>query len=299
MPNPHVLGFDVFVAEPIAQNVPEPLPNGEPHVFQPLAVTLIRGQRDAVLVDPPVTKAQADQIGYWVAESGIQLTHILVTHGHGDHWFTADVLAQRFRAQVVATDGTIAQMHGNAAAREVLWDKLWPGEIPPSPVTAVSVPENQLTLEGHAVQFVEVGHADTDDSSVVYVPDLGLVVAGDVLYNGVHMWFGESAGGGLDAWRKAIDAVEALNPRSIIASHKNKDRDNNAVRVIAETRRYLDDVEEALTSCRTANDFFFAMLKRHPDRIYGATTLWASAKSLYGLREKGGDPAEHAAAGWL
>jgi hypothetical protein len=30
-----------------------------------------------------------------------------------------------------------------------------------------------------------------------------------------------------------------------------------------------------------------------------ATTLWAGAKSLYGFREHGGDPAEHALAGWL
>ena len=71
-----------------------------------------------------------------------------ITHGHGDHWFAAGLLAERFGARVVASAGTIAQMHGSVAARPLLWDKLYAGLIPPSTVTAVTVPANRLTLEG-------------------------------------------------------------------------------------------------------------------------------------------------------
>jgi hypothetical protein len=42
-----------------------------------------------------------------------------------------------------------------------------------------------------------------------------LVVAGDVLYNGVHKYLSESGNGGRDAWRKAIDIVEALRPSEV------------------------------------------------------------------------------------
>ncbi len=48
-------------------------------------------------------------------------------------------------AGVVASAGTIAQMHGNVAARPLLWDKVYTG-IPPSPVTAVTVPGDRFTL---------------------------------------------------------------------------------------------------------------------------------------------------------
>src|SRR6266852_4948045 len=50
----------------------------------------------------------------------------------------------------------------------------------------------------------------TDDTTVLHVPSLGLVVAGDVVYNGVHQYLLESAGGGLEAWLKALDQVAAL-----------------------------------------------------------------------------------------
>jgi glyoxylase-like metal-dependent hydrolase (beta-lactamase superfamily II) len=223
------LRYEVFVADPLP--LAGSLPTGEPRRYQPIAVTLIKGERDAVLVDPPLTTEQAKAVGDWVEASGKRLTHIFATHGHGDHWFTAGVLAERFGAQVVATAATIAQMHGNVAAREVLWDKLWPGQIPPSPVTAT--PAGRITLEGHDLDVVEVGHADSDDCSVLHVPDVGLAVAGDVLYNGVHQYLGESADGDFSAWRQAIDAVAALEPRHIVASHQNKGLDDDATRLIA------------------------------------------------------------------
>jgi glyoxylase-like metal-dependent hydrolase (beta-lactamase superfamily II) len=178
------LAYDVLVNDPPPQD--GLLPNGEPKRFSPQASTLIYGGADAVLTDPGLTAEQARAVGDWVEGKGRNLTDIFITHGHGDHWFAAGLLADRFGARVVASAGTIGQMRASAATRPVLWDKLYPGLIPPSPVTAVTVPGNRFTLEGHDLVIVETGDTDSADSTVLHVPDLGLVVAGDVIYNGVH-----------------------------------------------------------------------------------------------------------------
>lgn len=109
------LTYDVFVNDPPPQD--GMLPNGEPKLFSPMASTLICGSEDAVLTDPGMTIDQARALGDWVASKGRNLIDIFVTHGHGDHWFAAGLLAERFGARVVASAGTIAQMEGNAAAR--------------------------------------------------------------------------------------------------------------------------------------------------------------------------------------
>jgi len=253
------------------------------------------GGRDAADDRAQPLVARRGAVADWVEASGKRLTHIFATHGHGDHWFTAAGLAERFGAEVVATAGTIAQMHGNVAAREVLWDKLWPGQIPPSPVTAK--PADRIVLEGHDLDVVAVGHADSDDCSVLHVPGLGLVVAGDVVYNGVHLYLGESADGDFSAWRTAIDVVAALEPRHIVAGHQNKDLDDDATRLIAETRQYLDDAEAALARCATAAEFLTALVERHPDRL-GASTLWVGARALY-LACEGGDSVQNLVAAWM
>jgi glyoxylase-like metal-dependent hydrolase (beta-lactamase superfamily II) len=277
------LTYDVFVNEPPPQD--GVLPNGEPKRFSPTASTLIYGSRDAVLTDPGMTADQARALGDWVAGKGRNLTDIFVTHGHGDHWFAAGLLAERFGARVVASAGTIAQMHANVATRALLWDKVYSSGIPPTPVTAVTVPGNRFTLEGHDLVIVEVGSTDSDDTTVLYVPDLDLVVAGDVIYNGVHMYLAQSVlVGGFGPWRAAIDKVEALRPSHVVAGHQNKQLDDDAQRTIAETRQYLDDAEELLRTENTAVDFFNAKLERYPNHL-GRTVLWVGVSVLYGVRE--------------
>jgi glyoxylase-like metal-dependent hydrolase (beta-lactamase superfamily II) len=281
------LTYEVFVNDPPPQDNGR-LPNGEPKLFSPEASTLISGSEDAVLTDPGMTRDQARALGDWVAGQGRNVTDIFVTHGHGDHWFAAGLLAERFGARVVATAGTIAQMHATVALRPLLWDKVYPG-IPPTPVTAVTVPGNRFTLEGHDLVIVEVGHSDTDDTSVLHVPDLGLVVAGDVMYNGVHQYLGESVVvDGFGPWRDAIDKVEALKPAHIVCGHQNKQLDDDAERTISETRQYLDDADELLRTETTAVDFFNAMIERYPNHL-GRTVLWAGASALYGVREHPAD----------
>ena len=293
------LAYDVFVNDPPPRNDGF-LPNGEPKGGSPVASTLIYGSRDAVLTDPAFTTDQARALGDWVAGKGRKVTDIFITHGHGDHWFAAGLLAERFGARIVATAGTIAQMHAGVAGRPFLWDKIYRGMIPPAPVTAVTVPRNRLTLEGHDLLMVEVGHADTDDNSVLHVPDLGLVVAGDVIYNGAHMYLGGSVMvGGFGPWRAAIDRVEALKPRHIVAGHQNKQLDDDGRRTIAETRQYLDHAGELLRTEKTAVNFFNAKIERYPKHL-ARTVLWASAAGLYGVRENpDGDVGQILAAAWL
>jgi glyoxylase-like metal-dependent hydrolase (beta-lactamase superfamily II) len=92
------LGYEVFVSDPIPLNVPGQIPNGELHMFSPLATTLIYGETNAVLAEAPLTRSQATVVGDWVEARGKNLTHIFASHGHGDHWFTAPMLAERFGA---------------------------------------------------------------------------------------------------------------------------------------------------------------------------------------------------------
>jgi glyoxylase-like metal-dependent hydrolase (beta-lactamase superfamily II) len=291
------LAYEVFVNDPPPQE--GLLPNGEPKRFSPMASTLIYGQQDAVLTDPGMTEEQARVLGDWVAAKGRNVTDIFITHGHGDHWFAAGLLAQRFGARVVATATTVAQMHGSVATRPLLWDTLYPGLIPPSPVTAVTVPGGRLVLEGHDLVMVDVGHADADGNSVLHVPDLGLVVAGDVIYNGVHMYLGQSAVGGLGPWREAIGRVEALGPGHIVCGHQNKELDDDAQRTIAETRQYLDDAEELLRTEDTAAGYFGAKIDRYPGHL-GRLILWVTARALYGVREHPGeDPRKVILSSWL
>lgn len=161
-----------------------------------------------------------------------------------------------------------------------LWSALFPGQLPevPVPMLAQPVPAGGFTVDGHPVVSIEAGHSDTDDTTVLHVPDLGLVAAGDVVYNNVHQYLAETAQGGLAGWHQALDVVQALSPAHVVAGHKDAARDDSPAN-IGETRRYLDDADRLLAAGPTQEEFFFQMLKEYPGRV-NPYTVWLSARRL-------------------
>ncbi|MCW2939003.1 MAG: fold metallo-hydrolase [Actinomycetia bacterium] len=274
------LSYEVLVSDGVERVTDLRLPDGGPIVSSPLASTLIFGERDAVLVDPPYTRDQIDRVGDWIDGFGTRLAYIYATHGHGDHWFGTARLLERFPgATVYATEGTIRVMHQQATqGREQLWDQIFPGLIPESPVLAQPIPADGFELEGNLIQAVETGHTDTDDTTILYVPSIGLVVAGDVAYNGVHQYLLESGNGGLNAWLEAIDQVAALQPRAVVAGHKNKDLPDDPA-ILEQTRQYLLDAQRLLDAKPSPREFFDQMLELYPDRL-NLGPLWYGALGL-------------------
>ncbi|MGW1912968.1 MBL fold metallo-hydrolase [Streptomyces sp. NPDC002076] len=90
---PSSLAYETFVSDGTPWAGEARLPNGDRLVSSPVTSTLIYGDDDAVLVDPPFTREQTERVGDWVERSGKRLTRIYSTHGHGDHWFgTAELV---------------------------------------------------------------------------------------------------------------------------------------------------------------------------------------------------------------
>jgi len=273
----------LFVTAQIPQSGRGPLPDGSARMWSPITSTLLLGRHDAVLVDPPLTAAQAAEVGDWIAASGRELRQIYITHGHGDHWFGAIPLLQRFSGVTVrATAGTAALMReqNSPQFRSDFWDRVFPGQVPAGEPAVTVVDGRGFELDGVALIPIEVGHTDTDATTMLHVPELGLLVAGDVVYNGVHQYLTESGGvSGIDEWLAALDTAEDLKPTTVIAGHKDPRAFDTPLQIRA-TRRYLSDARRLLESAESAEVFYKAMLRLHPNRL-NPGALWGAAITLF------------------
>jgi len=247
-----------------------------------MASTLIYGVRDAVLVDAFMTVKQANTLADWVAARGKNLTTIYITHGHGDHWFGAGTLFERFpNARVVATPNVVKVMrqHASQDFLEKIWKAGFPGQIPDNLVIAEELKGSVIDLEGHELLAVELGHTDTDYTTCLNVPSIGLVVAGDAAYNDVHLYLAESNAQTRREWIAALDKIESLNPRAVVASHKRPENDDNP-RIIEETKQYIRDFDRLAETTTTAQELYDKMLELYPSRVNPGWALWSSARAV-------------------
>jgi glyoxylase-like metal-dependent hydrolase (beta-lactamase superfamily II) len=276
------LNWDVLVTPGIPIATSDLPPGTNEAMFQAIASTLIYGKQDAVLVDAFMTVKQADALADWVVASGKNLTAIYITHGHGDHWFGIGALLERFpNARAVATPDVVKVMrqHASPELLEKVWKAGFPGQIPDRLVIAEELKGNVINLEGHELVAVELGHTDTDNTTCLNVPSIGLVVAGDAAYNDVHLYLVESNAKSRREWISALDKIESLNPLAVIAAHKRPGNDDNP-RIIEETRQYIRDFDRIAEMTTTAQALYEKMLELYPNRVNPGWALWSSARAI-------------------
>jgi len=132
-----------------------------------------------------------------------------------------------------------------------------------------------IELEGYPLIPIETGYTDSADSTSLHVPSIELVVAGDVVYNGIHPFLAETTAQTRLEWIEALDKLEALEPRAVVAGHKIPDHDDDP-RNIAETRNYLRDFIRLDQATDTPRALFDAMIGLYADRA-NPGSLWGGA----------------------
>jgi glyoxylase-like metal-dependent hydrolase (beta-lactamase superfamily II) len=277
-PKTPTVGYRVFTAIRAGRDVPlgNVPPGKESLIWIANSATLIYGERDAVLVDTFMTVEQCNGLADAIVASGKSLKAIYVTHGHPDHFFGLKILQDRFpNVQALATREVVAKMKRQITPERLdVRRKQFPN-LPDVISIADPLEGNEIELEGHELIVVSVGHTDTDDTTCLHVPSIGLVVAGDAVYNGIHPFLGESNRQTRLEWIAALDKIDALKPSAVVAGHKIPSNDDSP-RNVEETRRYIRDFIRLNETTKTALDLYYNMLELYPDRA-NLGSLWSAA----------------------
>lgn len=180
------------------------------------------------------------------------VTHVIYTHGHEDHVFTAE------RYAALATPETRVIGHGFLAERLSKYEMLRP-HIARTNAIQFGAPFESLnrpvqykypdiiywdsyTLDtgGRRIELFH-GRGETDDATVVHLPDAGVIFAGDFLISSFpnlgNPFKVPRYGRG---WYETLERMRALNPRVLAPGH------GTALVEGADAGRCLDDTIAAL-----------------------------------------------------
>ena len=143
-------------------------------------VGLVVGTHSALLVDSGNTAEQGrDLLASATARAGVPVTHVVVTHDHGDH-----------SGGVAGMPGVSSIAHENLTAFE--------------PSTRFSM-ALAIDLGDQRVEFVNFGDAHTDSDVIVFVPGERIVFTGDLLEESGDPQVDDSTS--LSNWPTVLDGV--------------------------------------------------------------------------------------------
>ena len=267
-----LLQADVYVAPaiPVATGNDDPAKS----VWSPISCTLIQGPHSAVLADTPISVDQTIALAEWIEKTapGKKLTYIFITHAHTDHFGGAPVLLQRFPGvKLVATrrvaeairDGELSEQ------RRALWNRLFPnGQLSKDQIVPEFLPEtsNEFTIDGHILKAINVEHSDTHATSFLYVPDIRLVVGGDIVYGECYQYLADAnTSEKRQQWIDALDTIAALDPAIVVPGHKRSTQVDGPY-LIESTKKYIRVFEEELKKAKNASELEEVMKKRYPTR---------------------------------
>ena len=259
---------------------------GGERTFSPVTSSLLLGREDAVLVDAQFMEEEVDALGDMVEASGRRLTHIVITHGHADHYFGAERLAQRFAgAAVVAAAGVVDYISTHMAAETRTFGMMFSDGLVLPNRSPSCLDGEVIWLEEEPLHVIEVGQGDIAPSTIIHAPSSGIVVAGDVAYNGIHQMLGLSGPAEWSRWIESVESIERLDPNIVVAGHKLPGaRDDEPKRILHATRAYIESFAKAAKTASSAPEIVRLMTELYPHHG-NPTTLWFSAAAAIKARD--------------
>jgi len=137
-------------------------------------------------------------------------------------------------------------------------------------------------VDGETVDVIKDFQGDVlkPTNSFFWIPSLRTVIAGDIVFNGVHAFLGDSNPESRRAWHNSLKLIAALRPQTVIAGHKKNASIGDSSQVVVAMEKYLDDFDSARTTASNADQIVVAMKQKYPDFI-GEDLLVYSAKTAF------------------
>jgi glyoxylase-like metal-dependent hydrolase (beta-lactamase superfamily II) len=275
--------FAVSFSATAAQMVPLQLTvynPGTKGIF-PVSSVLVTGARDAILIDAQFGGSQAAEVVDVIRKSGKRLTTIYISHGDPDYYFGLDKITAEFPdARVLATPQTVAHIHGSMKGKLEFWGPTLGADAPRSLVVPQALQGDSLELEGRRQQVIGL-HSAQPERTFVWIPFIGAVVGGIVLFNNMHVWMADTQTPQSHAdWLATLTTIDKLKPLTMVPGHYLVGP-STALQAPAFTADYIREFDEEAASTKDYAWLASRMTAAHP-QAGGAASLELSAKVAKG-----------------
>jgi glyoxylase-like metal-dependent hydrolase (beta-lactamase superfamily II) len=239
--------------------------------------------KSLVVMDVQRNSSQAKKLVDLVKSKNLPLTHIIISHGHTDHFTGMALFHEEFpQAKIVVAredirrdikEYAIYMDRGGATGAEPALDPTLRPRSPENPTgfdyehTIQVLPEGRLTLDGGGTLELTSNYPPTEAKhmTTVYSKELNALFVSDLGYNHVHAWMGDDISRQrIATWRAQLVKLRTsylpLNPK-VYPGHGDPTDMSLFDRMI----HYIDDFLHVTSRARSREEAMHEMESLYPD----------------------------------
>ena len=226
---------------------------------------IVEGAHEVMLVDAQLTKTSAEKVLQGIKQTKKTLSTIYITHEHADHFLGLEVFKEAYPGvRIIATSAVVDRI--NKVYREKLdkWQKLLASGATSQVVEISKFDASYIDFEGSRIQVIKEIQGDTDQNTMLWIPGQRILISGDVLFNDIHVYTGETDSKTRAKWLDTLRKVRELKPLLVIPGHSKDGATLDANTAVDFTERYLLAFEEELKTAKDPEVLIDAMKEKFP-----------------------------------
>ena len=226
---------------------------------------IIEGQHDVMLIDAQLTKTNAERVLQEITKTHKPLSIIYITHEHADHFLGLEVFKEAYpKVRIIATSAVVERIAQVYQEKITKWTQLLGSGATSHAVAIGQFDGPVITFENSQIAVLKNLQGDTNENTMLWIPRQRLLIAGDVVFNNMHVYTAETDSKARERWLNSLKTIRELHPSIVVPGHSKVGAPLDASTAVDFTESYLLAFEKELTEAKDPDGLIKAMKKRFP-----------------------------------
>src|ERR1700688_259696 len=226
---------------------------------------IIEGEHEVMLVDAQLTRKNAGKVLQEINATKKPLSIIYITHEHADHFLGLEVFKEAYPGvRIIANSAVVDRINKVYQEKLDKWQKIFGSGATTHVVTISKFDANFIEFEGSRIEVFKNIRGDTDENTMLWIPGQRILIAGDVLFNNMHVYTAETDSEARGKWSSSLQKIRELKPSVVIPGHSKVGAPLDANTAVDFTENYLLVFEEELKKAKDPDSFINNMRERFP-----------------------------------
>src|SRR5260370_8521339 len=123
------------------------------------------------------------------------------------------------RVRIIANDGVVERINKVYEEKIDKWKTILGSGATSHVVAIEKFDGNFIKFESSKLEILKNIQGDTDENTMLWIPGQRILIAGDVVFNNMHVYTAETDSKAKGKWLNSINRIRGFKPSVVISRH--------------------------------------------------------------------------------